>query len=118
MSIGIAAGLAVLTAVGCAVAIADDDGRRLLSRSSYDPFRGSAAAQDWVAYSDHAAVIRVTREAAAKPDPKDGDYIPRTVTATVTQDHLGGEGLVHHAVGRPREGRTWRSDVRDHLRRA
>lgn len=85
MSIGIAVGLTMLTAVGCAVAIADDDGPRLLSRSSYDPFRGSAAAQEWVAYGDHAAVIRVTREAAAKPDPKDGDYIPRTVTATVTQ---------------------------------
>ncbi|MGW9031607.1 hypothetical protein ACWGQ5_47885 [Streptomyces sp. NPDC055722] len=85
MRIGISAGLAVLTAVGCTVAIAEDDGRRLLSRASYDPFRGSAAAQEWVAYGDHAAVIRVTREAAAKPDPKDGDYIPRTVTATVTQ---------------------------------
>ncbi|MER7191471.1 hypothetical protein [Streptomyces flaveolus] len=85
MRIAVAVGAAVLTAAGSAVAIAADDGRRLLPRASYDPFRGSAAAQEWVAYGDHAAVVRVTRESAAEPDPKDGDYVPRTVTATVTQ---------------------------------
>ncbi|GGM25298.1 hypothetical protein GCM10010129_82300 [Streptomyces fumigatiscleroticus] len=83
--VGIAAGVAVLTVVGCAVAIAGDDGRRLSPRASYDPFQGSATAQEWVAHGDHAAVIRVTRETAAEPGPKDGDYVPRTVTATVTQ---------------------------------
>ncbi|MEU6106247.1 hypothetical protein [Streptomyces flaveolus] len=85
MRIAVAVGVAVLTAAGSAVAIAADDGRRLLPRASYDPFRGSAAAQEWVAYGDHAAVVRVTGESAAEPDPKDGDYVPRTVTATVTQ---------------------------------
>ncbi|MFG3222482.1 hypothetical protein [Streptomyces sp. NPDC048185] len=85
MRIAVAVGVAVLTAAGSAVAIAADDGRRLLPRASYDPFRGSAAAQEWVAYGDHAAVVRVVRESAAPADPKDGDYVPRTVTATVTQ---------------------------------
>jgi hypothetical protein len=82
---GIAAGLAVAAAAGCAVAVADGDGRRLLPRASYDPLRGSATAQEWVAHGDHAAVIRVTRETAGAPGPEDGDYIPRAVTATVTQ---------------------------------
>ncbi|MFD3735590.1 hypothetical protein [Streptomyces sp. NPDC058632] len=82
---GVAAGLALLATVGGAVAVARDDGRRLLPRAAYDPFRGSAAAQEWVAHGDHAAVIRVTRESAAEPGPKDGDYLPRTVTATVTR---------------------------------
>ncbi|WP_225631339.1 hypothetical protein [Streptomyces solaniscabiei] len=85
MRIAVAVGAAVLTATGSAVALAADDGRRVLPRASYDPFRGSAAAQEWVAYGDHAAVVRVTRESATEPDPKDGDYVPRTVTATVTQ---------------------------------
>ncbi|CAM5227208.1 hypothetical protein [Streptomyces griseomycini] len=84
MRTGIAAGLAVLTAVGGAVAVAGDDGRRVFPRASYDPFRGSAAAQEWVAHGDHAAVVRVTREEAGEPDPE-GDHIPRTVTATVTR---------------------------------
>lgn len=82
--IGIATGLAVLTAVGGGVALAGDDGRRVFPRASYDPFRGSAAAEEWVAHGDHAAVIRVTRETAGEPDPE-GDHVPRTVTATVTR---------------------------------
>ncbi len=85
LRIGIAAGVALLAAGGSAVAVAGDDGRRVLSRDSWDPLRGSAAAEEWVAHGDHAAVIRVTRETADDPDPKDGDYVPRTVTATVTE---------------------------------
>ncbi|MFD5449363.1 hypothetical protein [Streptomyces sp. NPDC127100] len=85
MRIGIVVGVAVLVAAGSAVAIAAGDGRRVLPRASYDPFRGSAAAEEWVAHGDHAAVVRITRESTAEADPKDGDYIPRTVTATVAQ---------------------------------
>ncbi|MFF3333960.1 hypothetical protein ACFYWX_31160 [Streptomyces sp. NPDC002888] len=81
----IVAALAVSVTAVCAVAVARDDGRRLFPRASYDPFHGSAAAPEWVAYGDHAAVVRVTREKAGQADPKDGDYIPRTVTATVTR---------------------------------
>ncbi|MET8570121.1 hypothetical protein [Streptomyces sp. NPDC004783] len=85
MAIGLAVGAAVLTAAGGAVAVVADDGRRVLPRASYHPLRGSAAAQEWVAYGDHVAVVRVTREAAAEAGPKDGDYVPRTITAAVTR---------------------------------
>lgn len=84
VGIGIAGGLAVLLAAGGAVALAGDDGRRVFPRASYDPLRGSAAAEEWVAHGDHAAVVRVTRETAGEPDPEE-DYIPRRVTATVTR---------------------------------
>lgn len=82
---GIAVGVAVLTVVGCVVAVAGDDGRRLSPRVSYGVFGGSAAAQEWVAYGDYAAVVTVVAEAAGRPDPKDDGYIPRTVTANVSQ---------------------------------
>jgi hypothetical protein len=85
VSIGIAAGVVVLAVVGCTMAVVGDDGRRLHPRASYDPVRGSAAAEEWVAHGDHAAVIRVTEEKAGEPDPRDGDHIPRTVTANVTR---------------------------------
>ncbi|MEU3660314.1 hypothetical protein AB0E77_11185 [Streptomyces sp. NPDC032940] len=85
MGIAVAVGVTVLTAGASAVALAADDGRRVLPRAGHDPILGSAAAQEWVAHGDHAAVVRVTRESAAEAGPKDGDYVPRTVTATVTR---------------------------------
>ncbi|MEV7785123.1 hypothetical protein AB0O72_06925 [Streptomyces sp. NPDC088106] len=96
--IGIVVGLAVLAGAGGAVALAGDDGRRVLPRASYDPFRGSAAAEEWVAHGDHAAVVRVTGETVGEPDPEE-DYVPRTVTATVTR-------VVWSRPGAPRLPRT------------
>lgn len=79
---GVAVGVVV---AGCLVAVALDDGRRVGPPMAYGVFGGSAAAEEWVAYGDHAAVVTVTGEVRGRPDPNSEDHIPRTVSVTVSE---------------------------------
>ncbi|MFD0346279.1 hypothetical protein ACFQ0M_09725 [Kitasatospora aburaviensis] len=79
---GVVVGVVV---AGCLAAVALDDGRRVGPPRAYGSFGGSAAAEEWVAYGDHAAVITVTDEVRGRPDPNSEDYVPRTVSATVSE---------------------------------